>query len=115
MNGDDKLSRPAYEAIFDLKNEVFASVVNVWEAATKYRLGKFPEAMELVQDPRRVFLAMKFQYLFIDLEHARLGGTIVHPHRDPFDRMLAAQALLGNFRLVSNDDMFDSMLVPRLW
>jgi len=56
------------------------------------------------------FLAMPVQ-----LEHAKLAGSLVSPHKDPFDRMLAAQALLEGLTLVSADTMFDEFAVARLW
>ena len=58
---------------------------------------------------------MNFQVLPLQLNHAKLAGSIVSRHKDPFDRMLAAQALLEDLTLVSTDAVFDSMLVTRLW
>jgi PIN domain nuclease of toxin-antitoxin system len=51
----------------------------------------------------------------ISLEHARLAGSFVSKHKDPFDRMLAAQALLEGLILVSVDPIFDGLAVQRLW
>lgn len=58
---------------------------------------------------------MRFRVLPLQIDHARLAGSIVSIHQDPFDRMLAAQALLEGLTLVSRDEIFDTMLVPRLW
>ena len=115
MRSHPMLSRPARSAIGDLGNESYVSVVSVWEAATKYRNGKLPEAAPLVHDPARVFSRMRIAALPLQLEHARLAGSLVNEHKDPFDRMLAAQALLEGLALVSRDAVFDSMLVTRLW
>ena len=115
MNQTTELTRKAREAIESYDNEVLVSVVTVWEAATKHRLGKFPEAGAFVGDPRGVLNRMGFRSLSLKLEHAHLSGTLAHPHRDPFDRMLAAQAILDGLTLVSNDKVFDTMLVPRIW
>ena len=115
MNNNPRLSRNAHTAIETLTNEVFVSVVNVWEAATKHRSGKLPEAARLVSDPSSVFAQLRFVSLPVHVEHARLGGSMPHTHKDPFDRMLAAQALIEGLMLVSKDDIFDSMLVTRLW
>jgi PIN domain nuclease of toxin-antitoxin system len=115
MNETGELTRKAREAIENYDNEIFVSVVSVWEAATKHRLGKFPEAGAFVGDPRGVLNNLGFSSLSLELEHAHLSGSLIHPHRDPFDRMLAAQALLEGLTLVSNDKVFDSMLVTRLW
>jgi PIN domain nuclease of toxin-antitoxin system len=115
MNNTRRLSRAALAAIEDLDNEVRISVVSVWEAATKHRLGKFPEANVFVGDPRGVISRLGFSDLPLSLEHAHLSGSMANSHKDPFDRMLAAQALLEGLTLVSADDVFDSMLVTRLW
>ena len=115
MNETSELTRRAREAIENYDNQVLVSVVTVWEAATKHRLGKFPEAAAFVSDPRAVLNRLGFQSLPLKLEHAHLSGTFPHPHRDPFDRMLAAQAILDGLTLVSNDKVFDTMLVPRIW
>jgi PIN domain nuclease of toxin-antitoxin system len=109
------LSPKAQSAISTLENESFISVVSIWEAATKFRNGKLPEAAPLIQDPARVLSLMRFTALPLQLEHARLAGSLVSAHKDPFDRMLAAQSLLEGFTLVSRDVVFDSMLVTRLW
>lgn len=115
MRNHRKLSRNAQMAISSLGNEGYVSVVSVWEAATKYRSGKLSEAAPLVEDPGRVLSLMRFTALPLQLEHARLAGSLVSNHKDPFDRMLAAQSLLEGLTLVSNDAVFDSMLVTRLW
>jgi PIN domain nuclease of toxin-antitoxin system len=115
MNATSELSQAAREAIESFENEIQVSVVTVWEAATKHRLGKFPEAGAFVGDPRGVLNRLGFSSLSLKLEHAHLSGTFAHPHRDPFDRMLAAQAILDGLTLVSNDKVFDTMLVPRIW
>lgn len=115
MSNNPKLSVSAGSAVSKLGNEVFVSVASVWEAAIKHRTGKLPEAAPLANDPSRVLSRMRFTALPIQLKHAHTAGSLVSPHRDPFDRMLAAQALLEGLTLVSKDAVFDSMLVTRLW
>ena len=115
MNNSPRMSPRARSAVSDFKNQVAVSVVSVWEAATKYRQGRLPEAARLLHDPREVLDRMRFTPLPLQLEHAKLGGSLVSSHKDPFDRMLAAQALLEGMTLVSADAVFDTMLVPRLW
>jgi len=110
-----EISRRALAAIVDVENEVYVSVVSVWEAATKFRLGKLPIAAPLIGDPAGALALMNITPLTLQLKHAKLAGSIVSPHKDPFDRMLAAQALLEGLTLVSNDKVFDSLLVTRLW
>jgi len=115
MRNNPMLSRTAHASIANLGNESYVSVVSVWEAATEYRNGKLPEAEPLVHDPARVFSLMRITALPLQLEHARLAGSLVNQHKDPFDRMLAAQALLEGLTLVSRDAVFDAMLVTRIW
>jgi PIN domain nuclease of toxin-antitoxin system len=115
MSGSPRLSGIARSAATNPNNEVFVSVASVWEAAIKYRSGKLPEAEPLANDPQRILTGMRYQPIPVGLDHAKLAASLVNPHKDPFDRMLAAQALLEGLTLVSNDQVFDSMLVTRLW
>jgi PIN domain nuclease of toxin-antitoxin system len=115
MNDSLHLSRRARTAIMLPSNAAFASSVSIWEAATKFRLGKFPEAALLVDNPVKVLAALEIEALPLSIEHARLAGSLAHPHKDPFDRMLAAQALLEDLTLVSADAIFDKFAVARHW
>jgi antitoxin (DNA-binding transcriptional repressor) of toxin-antitoxin stability system len=63
----------------------------------------------------QVLSHMHFSPLVLEVEHAQLGGLPANIHKDPFDRMLAAQAILEGLTLVSHDKAFDAMPVPRLW
>jgi PIN domain nuclease of toxin-antitoxin system len=115
MLGDPKLSRRAKTALASVSIEVFVSVVCIWEIATKVRLGKLPIPGSLLDDPATTLASLGFRDLPLSLSHARLGGLLPNPHKDPFDRMLAAQALLEGLTLVSSDTIFDEFAVSRLW
>ena len=115
MNGSPQLSQRAKAAIRSLNNEAFVSIGSIWEAAIKYRSGKLPQATALLSDPRAVLSNLNFTPLPLQLEHAKLAGLLTNSHKDPFDRMIAAQAILEGLTLVSADEVFDSMLVTRLW
>jgi PIN domain nuclease of toxin-antitoxin system len=115
MNGSRQLSRKAESAIKDLDNEVFVSVGSIWEAAIKYRSGRLPQAAALLQDPSSVLSIFRFRPLELELEHARLAGLLDSSHKDPFDRMIAAQAILEGLTLISSDAVFTSMPVTLLW
>ena len=115
MLGDQRLGLRAKEEIEDVSNEIFVSVVCVWEIATKVRIGKMQEPGNLLKDPHASLASLGFRDLPLTLSHARLGGLLSHPHKDPFDRMLAAQALLEGLTLVSVDAVFDGLAVTRLW
>ena len=115
MNGDRRLSRAARSAIASASNPAFASAASVWEAATKFRLGRFPGAALLVDNPGKVLASMEIGVIPLSVEHARLAGSLSQAHKDPFDRMLAAQALLEGLTVVSADGAFDGFAVTRLW
>lgn len=115
MNDHNRLGPFARIEIVSPLNQIFVSVASIWEASIKFRLGKFPLAGALLEDPRKVLDSMSLEHLPISLEHARLAGSLAHSHKDPFDRMLAAQALLEGLTLVSIDSVFDDLPVARLW
>ena len=113
--GDPGLSRNARAGIADNDNAVFISAVSAWEISTKYRIGKLPAAAIFAADVAGAAESQGFDELPINLHHGQLAGSLPGPHRDPFDRMLAAQALLADLVLVSNETMFDRYGVRRLW
>jgi PIN domain nuclease of toxin-antitoxin system len=115
MLGDPKLSVLAQSLLEDDSNEVFVSVVCIWEIANKVRIGKMQEPGDLLRDPHSALERLGYLDLPLTLSHACLGGSLIHPHKDPFDRMLAAQALLEGLTLVSVDSVFDDLPVARLW
>ena len=85
------------------------------EIATKYRLGKLPEAYNLATNFESEIDAVRFRSLAITVSHGRLAGSLAIPHKDPFDRLLIAQAILEGMTLVSNEAAFDAFGVNRLW
>ena len=115
FSGNSRLSPPARQAIEDDSNDVLVSAASAWEIATKYRLGKLPSAEELALDIPGAIAAQSFEELPITVEHAVRAGSLPGPHRDPFDRMLIAQALAHNLVFVSNESRFDWYGVRRLW
>ena len=115
LSGSNRLSLPARQAIGDEDNEVIVSAASAWEIATKHRIGKLPDAEALALDIPGAIAGQNFEELPITVEHAVRAGALPGPHRDPFDRMLIAQALSGNLVLVSIESLFDSYGVRRLW
>jgi PIN domain nuclease of toxin-antitoxin system len=115
MIGDPRLSPRARAAVAAERNEVLVSAVSAWELSTKVRLGKLPQAVGLSHRLAESLAEQNFQPLAVSLEHGRLGGSLPGEHRDPFDRVLAAQALIENLPLVSNDAAFASFGVKTLW
>ncbi len=82
---------------------------------TKHRLGKLPQGGEAVRDLPGVIRRAGFDPLPISLEHAIEAGRLASPHRDPFDRMLAAQARIEGIPLITNDEVFAGLPVSTLW
>jgi len=113
--GDDALSRRAREAIADEDNAVAISAASAMEVATKFRIGKLPDAALLAQEFEAVIAEQGFDELAISVHHARLAGEMNIPHKDPFDRLLIAQAQAEDMVLVSNEALFDGFAVNRLW
>ncbi len=112
---DPSLTKPARKAIADTKNIIWVSAASAWEIATKARLGKLPTGVELAADFVGHLEREGFVVLTISAEHAIRAGTLRGVHKDPFDRMLIAQAQAENIPIVSNEAVFDSYGVVRLW
>ncbi len=109
------LSTPAREAIADRANSVWVSAASAWEITTKHRIGKLPGVHSIINTLEAEIFRENFQLLDIRFAHGCLAGSLKHDHRDPFDRMLIAQALLENLALVSNESLFDAVGVSRVW
>lgn len=115
LAGDDALSTTARAAIADKGNDVFVSAASTWEITTKHRLGKLPGIGAVVADLEGAIVDQGFGGLPISLRHGQVAGALPGLHRDPFDRMLIAQAMLEKLALVSNEHLFDAYRVARLW
>ena len=113
---DDPILSPSVrEAIYDSTNEVFVSAVSAVEISTKHRIGKLPDAAPLVRDFEAIIAQQGFAGLPLTLRHGRIAGGLEGAHKDPFDRMLIAQALVEDMVLASNEALFDGFGVVRLW
>jgi PIN domain nuclease of toxin-antitoxin system len=115
LDGDPSLSMAAQQAIADPDNEVWVSAASGWEITTKHRLGKLPGAGTVAADVAGCLSAQGFVELPISMEHGARAGSLPGPHRDPFDRVLIAQAMLEALVLVSNETAFDVYGAQRLW
>jgi PIN domain nuclease of toxin-antitoxin system len=114
--GDDRrLSKRARKAIADPVRMVYLSPASAWEIATKHRIGRLPEARELLADFPGILARSGFDELPIAAKHAVLAGTLPGTHRDPFDRMLVAQALCENMEVVTADDALGTLGARCLW
>jgi PIN domain nuclease of toxin-antitoxin system len=112
---DPKLSGKARSVLSSFESEVFVSAASAWEIATKVRLGKLPGAEAFVSEfPARMEI-LGFRELAISIEHGQRAGLLPGEHKDPFDRMLIAQAQAENLPIVSNEQVFDTYRVRRIW
>ena len=109
------LSRQAAEMIVDEANIVIVSAASAWEIATKVRIGKLAGAEVLERDFLDVMDDAGYTLLSIDAADALRAGRLPGDHRDPFDRMIAAQALAGDLPVLSNDPMLDVFNIRRIW
>ncbi len=96
-------------------NRLFVSSASVWEIATKHRLGKLPGADALVGALAAHLARFRAEELPIRHVHALVAGSLPAEHRDPFDRMLAAQASVDGLTLVSADPAFHVLGVHPVW
>ncbi len=112
---DPRLSQVARDAIADEANEIFVSAASAWEVATKHRLGKLADVPEAARRFAELVDADGFVPLAIDQRHALRAGSWPTEHRDPFDRMLAAQAEQENLTLISRDEAIAAFGCRMLW
>ncbi|WP_419162512.1 type II toxin-antitoxin system VapC family toxin [Candidatus Palauibacter sp.] len=110
-----RLSRPARRVIADETNDIVVSAASAWEIATKYRIGRLPGRETVALDVVGHIAGQGLRELPISVTDAERAGRLPGPHRDPFDRMLAAQALVRGLSLVSADAVFDRYGVARVW
>lgn len=115
LNDDVRLSLAARHAISDTRNMVLVSAASAWEICTKYRIGKLPGVDELANNFDACIRREGFLPLDISVAHAQRAGLLSGEHRDPFDRMLMAQALALDVPIVSNELLFESFGVRRIW
>lgn len=112
---DPKLSPSALAAIAEAANRVFVSSASGWEVATKHRNGRSPEAARLLRELPGALRRDRFEPLPISLDHALAAGALPGPHKDPFDRMLIAQARIENLSVVTIDPVFRAYEVDIVW
>jgi PIN domain nuclease of toxin-antitoxin system len=108
---DPKLDTDCRDIIRNPDHRILVSSASAWEIATKYRIGKLPEAKQLVKEYPQTLDKAKFIELAITAAHALRAGSLPISHRDPFDRMLMAQAELENLPILTYDEAFQTGLI----
>src|ERR1700687_4439844 len=93
LSENSALAASAGKLIANKNNEVLVSAASAWEIATKVRLGKLPIAIELAHDFSAYLERERFDTLAVSVEHGIRAGLLPGAHKDPFARMLIAQAL----------------------
>lgn len=109
-----KLSKRATSTITDGSNTVFISAATAWELSIKAALGKL-DALQLVMDFSTYLEEEGFVELPIAISHAIRAGLLPVYHKDPFDRLLVAQAQELSVPIVSSDQGLDSYGIIRIW
>lgn len=112
---DQRLPPAARAAIAAPENTAFVSAATGWEIATKWRIGKWPEVEVLVRDFEALLRRSRFTPLPMTTGHSLLAGSLAGQHRDPFDRMLAAQAKQESLTVISGDAAFALYGVNVIW
>lgn len=110
-----RLSAAAKAAIDADGNELLISAVTAIELATKYRLGKLDQAAPFMRAGQVDLSGFDWTPLSVTFEHASLAGSLDIPDKDPFDRLLIAQARIERVPLISNEKAFDAFGVERIW
>jgi PIN domain nuclease of toxin-antitoxin system len=113
--GDGRLSVKAKAAIEDPSNEKLLSPASYWEIAIKISLGKYTLSKPYAEFMEKGIGENGFVVLPIELKHTVILTTLPFHHRDPFDRLIIAQAMLEEAAVVSGDTVFDAYPVSRLW
>src|SRR5207245_11610459 len=115
FSADAALAASAGQLIAHGDSNVLVSAVSAWEISTKVRLGRVSIASDVARDLTSYIARERFEALGISIEHGIHAGSLPGPLRDPFDRMLIAQAQMEELVIISNELIFDSYGVQRLW
>jgi PIN domain nuclease of toxin-antitoxin system len=114
INNDSHLPPHIREMLDDDSNDIYVSVISLWEMSIKIRQGKLNFDRSLA-DTAYLLRSKGFRFLEVRLNHTFRLDSLEPHHKDPFDRMLIAQALTENAAIVGCDEIFDIYGVRRLW
>jgi PIN domain nuclease of toxin-antitoxin system len=112
---DRRLPRETALTIIDRSNTIFVSAISGFEVSTKVRIGKLPEAEWIAREFVHICDNFDFRELPLNNAHAVMAGGFKALHRDPFDRVLAAQAIIEDFLLVADDREMEMLGARVMW
>ncbi len=115
VGGDARLSTPARHTIEELGNEIFISTASLWEVAIKVNLGKLDLGAPYERFIPAELQRQKIAVLPIEVPHLSVVAKLPLHHRDPFDRLIIAQALAEGLPVITVDEVFDDYGVQRIW
>ena len=115
VSDDPRLSAAARTAIRDEANDIFVSAASAWEISTKHRLGRLGGLPQAAARFAELVAVDGFSHLPVDYLHGLRAGGYDVAHRDPFDRMLAAQSELESLPLITRDPAFTVFSIATLW
>ena len=115
LEADPLLSRAAKEAIGNEASNMHVCAASAWEIAIEYRTGNWPEARDLAETLAAIVVGERLRALPVTVEHALHPDQLANEHRDPFDRLLAAQADLEQLTLATNDRPMTGFEIATLW
>ncbi|UUL81737.1 type II toxin-antitoxin system VapC family toxin [Sphingomonas qomolangmaensis] len=113
--GGQRLGASARTVLEESDAAFFVSAVSAWEVATKHRVGKLPDIGDPSVQYPRLMAANDFRSLDVTASHGLLAGTLAGEHRDPFDRLIAAQALIEDLTVVTRDREIANFGCKVLW
>ena len=112
----DKLSVASRKVIEKLDSKLFLSAISAFEIANKHRIGKLPQYSYIVENYAEIVRKLMVSELPVSSAHAFFAAKFEWDHRDPFDRILAAQASMEDLVLITADSVFDSLAwIKTLW
>ena len=111
----ERLPAPVRDVIADRRNDIFVSAATAWEIATKVRAGRLPSMADHVANFDRDVRADGFQHLDVRYPHGLSGGMLDGDHRDPFDRLIAAQALAEDLIVITRDREIAAFGCRTIW
>jgi len=114
LNGDKQLSKKSVEVIENLENNKFISIATIWEIAIKISLKKF-EFKNGFKKFLHLIDEIGFEIIPISFNHAIAVSTLKFIHRDPFDRLIVAQAITENLTIISKDEQIKKYKIKVAW